>query len=252
MSDYDSFFKLLKSSKRTAVLTGAGISTLSGIPDFRSTGGVYSKKFGSLPVERLLEIDFFMNHPDEFYAWAREGWYSDAVYRPSIVHETVKMMEEKGLLSDGVWTQNIDSLHTYCGSKRVYELHGTLRTSTCTKCGRKYTFEETRNALRNTAYPACSECGGLIKPDIVFYGENLDEHLIEKAHSVMSSVDLTIVLGSSLVVNPVASLPLLTLYGGGKVVIVNRDRTYLDSKAAFVFDDLAEWGEKTAKILEKC
>lgn len=251
MSDYDSFFKLLKSSRRTAVLTGAGISTLSGIPDFRSNGGVYSKKFGSLPVERLLEIDFFMNHPQEFYAWAREGWYSDAVYKPSIVHETVKMMEEKGLLSDGVWTQNIDSLHTYCGSKRVYELHGTLRTSTCTKCGRKYTFDETRNALRDNAYPECPECGGLIRPDIVFYGENLDETLIEKAHSVMSSVDLTIVLGSSLVVNPVASLPLLTLYGGGKVVIVNRDSTYLDSKAAFVFDDLARWGEKTAKILEK-
>lgn len=251
LSDYESFFKLLKSSARTAVLTGAGISTLSGIPDFRSAGGIYSKKFGSLPVERLLEINFFMNHPEEFYAWARDGWYSDAVYTPSIVHEIVKMMEEKGLLSDGVWTQNIDSLHTYCGSKQVYELHGTLRTSTCTKCGRKYTYEETRNALRDNEYPKCTECGSLIRPDIVFYGENLDTSLIEKAHSVMSSVDLVIVLGSSLVVNPVASLPLLTLYGGGNVVIVNRDRTYLDGRAACLFGDLAEWGEKTAKILEK-
>lgn len=252
MSDYDSFFKLLKSSARTAVLTGAGISTLSGIPDFRSSGGIYSKKFGSLPVESLLEIDFFLSHPEEFYSWARDGWYSSAVYKPSIVHETVKRMEEKGLLSDGVWTQNIDSLHTYCGSEKVYELHGTLRTSTCTECGRKYTFDKTRSALKNSAYPRCTECGGLIRPDIVFYGESLDGSLIEKAHSVMSSVDLVIVLGSSLVVNPVASLPLLTLYGGGNVVIVNRDRTYLDDKAAFVFDDLKEWGEKTGEFLEKC
>ncbi len=252
LSDFDSFFKLLLSSKRTAVLTGAGISTLSGIPDFRSSNGIYSKKFGSLPVERLLEIDFFMEHPSEFYSWARNGWYSDAVYKPSIVHETVKLMEDKGLLSDGVWTQNIDSLHTYCGSRKVYELHGTLRTSTCTKCGRKYTFEETREALEGEEYPHCSLCGSLVRPDIIFYGENLDSSLIEKAYSTMRSVDLIVVLGSSLVVNPVASLPLQTLYNGGHIVIVNRDRTYIDDKADFVFDDLNEWGEKTLEFLEKC
>lgn len=252
LSDYDSFFSLLKSSRRTAVLTGAGISTLSGIPDFRSSGGVYSKKFGNISVEELLDIDFFMQHPDEFYAWARDGWYSDAVYKPSIVHEALKLMEDRNLLSDGIWTQNIDSLHTYCGSRQVYELHGTLRTSTCTVCGRKYSFEETRERLGNIAYPHCDYCHGLLRPDIVFYGENLDGSLINRSYSVFSEVDLTIILGSSLVVNPVASLPQFTLYNGGKIVIVNRDRTYLDSKAQLKFCDLREWGEKTYEFLLKC
>ncbi len=252
MTDWEKFTDLLSSSKRIGVLTGAGISTLSGIPDFRSADGIYSKKFGDLRVEDLLDIDFFMKHPEEFYRWARDGWYSDAVYKPNIVHESLRLMEEKGILTDGIWTQNIDSLDTYCGSKKVYELHGTLRNSTCTVCGRSYTFDETRERLKGHDYPTCPYCSGLLRPDIVFYGENLDSRLLDKAWDTFSSVDLTIVLGSSLVVNPVASLPNLALQSGGKVVIVNRDKTYLDNRMSVIFRSLEEWGEKMYNFLQSC
>ncbi len=249
LTDYDTLFSLLTSSKRTVVLTGAGISTLSGIPDFRSSNGIYSKSFGSLSVESLLDIDFFMEHPEEFYRWARDGWYSDAVYKPSIVHETLRLMEDKNMLSNGIFTQNIDSLHTDCGSKRVYELHGTLRTSTCTLCGKKYTFDETRKRLEGSDYPKC-DCGGLIRPDIVFYGEGLDPNILERAYSSFESCSLVIVLGTSLVVSPVSQLPYLAQRSGSKVVIVNRDKTYLDESAYLIFRDLKEWGEKTYNFLQ--
>ncbi len=250
MSLYESFFTLIESSRRIVAFTGAGISTLSGIPDFRSAGGVYSKKFGSLNVEDILDIDFFMAHPEEYYAWAKTGWYGDEVYKPNIIHKVLKKMEDFGLLSEGVFTQNIDSLHTYCGSKKVYELHGTLRTSTCVLCGRKYTFDETKRRMENLAYPVC-DCGGLLKSDIVFYGESLDGNILSSAYKSFGEADLAIVLGSSLVVNPAASLPYMTLQNGGKVVIVNRDRTYLDEQASFVFRDLREWGDEMDKFLEK-
>ncbi len=250
LSDYDNFFSLVESSERTVVLTGAGISTLSGIPDFRSSNGIYSKKFGSLSVEALLDIDFFLQHPEEFYNWARDGWYSNTLYKPSIVHEALKRMEDKGFLSDGIFTQNIDSLHTDCGSKKVYELHGTLSTSSCTRCGRKYTFEETRNRLFSSDYPHC-DCGSLLRPDIVFYGEGLDSTILNKAYSSFEKCDLVIVLGTSLVVNPVAQLPYLASQSGSRIVIVNRDKTYLDSSASLIFRDLQQWGEKTYNFFER-
>lgn len=248
MSDYEEFFNLIKSSRRIVAFTGAGISTLSGIPDFRSSNGIYSKKFGTLDVEDLLDIDFFRKHPEEYYAWAKKGWYSDEVYKPNIVHYVLRDMEKKGLLSDGVFTQNIDSLHTYAGSKEVYELHGTLRTSSCIKCGRKYSFEETRRRLKNNPYPVC-DCGGILKSDIVFYGESLDEEILSRAYWSFGKSDLALVLGSSLVVNPAASLPAITLQNGGKIVIVNRDETYLDHRASFIFRDLEEWGKEMEKFL---
>lgn len=250
MSNYDSFFDLLKSSRSTVVLTGAGISTLSGIPDFRSEGGVYSEKFGSLSVESLLDIDFFLSHPEEFYAWARNGWYSDKEYKPNVVHNALVLMEKKGLLSEGIFTQNIDSLHTYAGSGKVYELHGTLRTSSCTSCHRKYSFSETRERLKGNPYPKCDYCHTLLKPDIVFYGESLDEGILNRAYRSFENAELCIVLGTSLVVNPVATLPWVSVNNNKKVVIVNRDETYLDNKAQFVFRDLKQWGDKTLSFLQ--
>lgn len=251
LTDWDTLFSFIIQSRRTVVLTGAGISTLSGIPDFRSSNGIYSKSFGSLSVESLLDIDFFMEHPEEFYAWARDGWYSPTVYKPSIVHEALKLMEDKGFLSDGIFTQNIDSLHTDCGSEKVYELHGTLRTSTCTHCGRKFTYAETRKRLEGNDYPHC-DCGFLIRPDIVFYGEGLDSNILNRAYSSFEKCDLVIVLGTSLVVNPVAQLPYLAQRSGSRIVIVNRDKTYLDSSASLIFRDLKEWGEKAYNFLKNC
>ena len=117
MSDFDSFLKLFEGSKRVVALTGAGVSTLSGIPDFRSSGGFYSKKFGKIRVEEILDIDFFRAHPDVFYAWAKDAWYQMDRYQPNIIHRTLARLGEIGRLSEGIFTQNIDTLHQKAGSK---------------------------------------------------------------------------------------------------------------------------------------
>lgn len=249
--EFSLFLSMLESSKRTVVLTGAGISTLSGIPDFRSSNGVYSKKFGNLNVEDLLDISFFKAHPEEFYSWAKDGWYNMENYKPNIIHHVLHLMENKGLLTEGIFTQNIDSLDRKEGSKKVYELHGSLSKSICLECGREYSYEETKEKILSNGVPYCTYCKGLLKPDIIFYGENLNEYIIRKAQEAFTSADLAIVLGSSLVVNPARSLPYFTLYNNKKVVIVNRDETYLDDKACFVFRDLEEWGKEMLDYLEK-
>ncbi len=251
MSDYDGYFDLLRKSKKTVALTGAGISTLSNIRDFRSSTGLYNDKYGNIPVEKLLDKEFFLSHPELFYSWARNEWYKDTEYEPSIVHKALFRMEDKGLLNEGIYTQNIDSLHEKAGSVKVYELHGSLRTSSCVLCGRKYSFDETRKRIKDSSVPKC-DCGGLLKCDIVFYSENLDEKIINMAYKTFSSAELCIVLGTSLTVNPASSLPYLTLRNGGNVVICNRDKTYIDDEASFVFRDLKEWGEKTYKYLLSC
>lgn len=250
-SDYDSFFEALKSSKKTVVLTGAGISTLSGIKDFRSSNGYYSQDFGHMKVEDILDIDFFMDHPSVFYSWAKDAWYNMHDYEPNVVHRVLRIMEEKGMLSEGIFTQNIDGLHTREGSRKVYELHGTIEKSYCTKCGEGFTFDWTKELVDRDVVPMCPHCGGLVKPYIVFYGENLDSELLYKADSAFLRPDLCIVLGSSLVVQPAASLPYRTARSGGKICIVNRDSTYLDDYADWRFDSLSEWGEKMEDFLKK-
>ena len=248
-NDYDSFFSFLKNSKKTVVLTGAGISTLSGIKDFRSSNGLYSQEFGHMRVEDILDIDFFISHPSVFYSWAKDAWYNMHDFTPNIVHKVLKTMEDKGLLAEGIYTQNIDGLHTREGSKKVYELHGTIERSICTKCGESFTFDWTKNLVDNDVIPMCPHCGGLVKPDIVFYGENLDSELLYKADAAFHSPDLCIVLGSSLVVQPAASLPYRALRTGSKVCIVNRDQTYIDEYSTWRFDDLEEWGQKMNDFL---
>ena len=248
-NDYDSFFLALSKSKKTVVLTGAGISTLSGIKDFRSSNGLYSKEFGHMRVEDILDIDFFSLHPTVFYSWAKDAWYNMHDYAPNIVHRVLRLMEEKGLLSEGIFTQNIDGLHTREGSKKVYELHGTIESSSCTKCGESFSFDWTKNLVDHDVVPMCPHCGGLVKPDIVFYGENLDSNLLYRADESFLSPDLCIVLGSSLVVQPAASLPYRTVRSGGKICIVNRDATYLDDYATWHFSSLDEWGKRTEEYL---
>ena len=250
-SDYESFFEALVNSKKTVVLTGAGISTLSGIKDFRSSNGLYSKDFGHMRVEDILDIDFFLAHPSVFYSWAKDAWYNMHDYSPNIVHRVLRVMEEKGYLSEGIFTQNIDGLHTREGSKKVYELHGTIERSICTKCGESFSFDWTKELVDKSVIPMCPHCGGLVKPDIVFYGENLDPTLLYKADSSFHSPDLCIILGSSLVVQPASSLPYRALQSGGKVCIVNRDRTYIDDYVSWRFDSLDEWGKKLWDYLKR-
>lgn len=254
LSDFDAFIKLLDSSRRIVALTGAGVSTLSGIPDFRSSDGLYSKTFGHMSVESLLEIGFFNNHPDVFYSWAKGNWYILDSYEPNQIHTSLSALERIGKLSEGIFTQNIDGLHQKAGSKKVYELHGSLRNGYCTNCHSWHTYNEISRMVNSDMVPVCSQCGGVIKPDIVFYGEPLDATTLQRAEFAFAKADLAIVLGSSLVVNPAAILPYQTIKNGGKVVIVNRDKTYLDEYASFRFDDLKSFSEMLDKeyIQKRC
>lgn len=238
MNDITRFMELLDKARRVVVLTGAGVSTLSGIPDFRSSEGLYSREFGHMRVESILDIDFFLSHPDVFYDWAREYWFQMDRYSPNIIHRTLALMESKGKLSEGIFTQNIDGLHQKAGSRKVYELHGSLRDGYCTGCHRHYSYSYLSDAVNAHLVPLCQSCGSVVKPDIVFYGENLDSSMLMRGENAFTNADLAIILGSSLVVNPAAALPYRSVLAGKDIVIVNRDKTYIDEYAALKFDDL--------------
>ena len=237
---FEELWSLIMRSRKIAVFTGAGVSTLSGIPDFRGKHGVYNSPWQGLPVETILSDDYFFSHPDIFYKWAEEVWYHLEEYKPNIVHYTLAKMEEKGILKDGVFTQNIDFLHQRAGSKKVWELHGSARHSYCTNCNGFYKYEEIAPIVQRGEIPKCPRCGSLIKPDIVLYGENLPMSVLRQAETVFSQADLTLILGSSLTVYPAASLPKLTSYYGGKVIIVNADPTDQDKDATLIFRDLEQ------------
>ena len=246
---FDDFFTLLEKSRRQVVLTGAGVSTLSGIPDFRSSGGLYSKEFGQMQVEDILDIDFFKDHPDVFYSWAKDNWYNIDDVKPNIIHETLKKAEDLGYLTEGIFTQNIDYLHERAGSRKVYPLHGTLQRGYCMNCHRHYDYKYMADAVNSGIKPICSSCGGLVKPDIVFYGESLNTTTLMRAENAFSYADLAIVLGSSLVVNPAASLPYISARSGKDIVIVNRDKTYIDDYAALKFNDLESFFDEFNQYL---
>ena len=247
---FEEFFSLLEKSKRQVVLTGAGVSTLSGIPDFRSSNGLYSKKFGHMRVEDILDIDFFTAHPDVFYSWAKDNWYNIDDVKPNIIHTTLKKAEDMGFLTEGIFTQNIDFLHERAGSKKVYPLHGTLERGYCMNCHSYHEYDEISKMVHQDMVPKCSTCGGVIKPDIVFYGENLDMSILARAENAFYNADLVLVLGSSLVVNPAASLPYISARKGRDIVIVNRDDTYLDSYAKLRYRDLKSFFEAFNKYLD--
>ena len=249
MSDISGFIELYERSRRIAVLTGAGVSTLSGIPDFRSSGGLYSKEFGNMSVEEILEIGFFRSHPDVFYSWAKDNWYQMDSYEPNIIHRTLSEMERRGRLTEGIFTQNIDNLHQRAGSKKVYELHGSVRFGYCMDCHRQYSYKAMAESVNAGSVPVCQSCGGVIKPDIVFYGESLDSSMLMRAENAFSNADLAIVLGSSLVVNPAASLPYISARCGHDIVIVNRQKTYIDDYAALRYDDLEDFFTRFSEYL---
>ena len=246
MADFAAFKDIYSRSRRIVVLTGAGVSTLSGIPDFRSSTGLYSKEFGSMSVESILDIDFFSSHPDVFYSWAKEYWFQMDSFEPNIIHTVLAKAEADGKLTEGIFTQNIDGLHQKAGSKKVYELHGSVRNGYCMNCRRHYGYSFMAEMVNSGAVPVCGSCGGVVKPDIVFYGEPLDSTTLMRAENAFASADLAIVLGSSLVVNPAASLPYISARAGKDIVIVNRDRTYIDDYAALRFTDLEEFFEDFA------
>ena len=229
-----------------AAMTGAGVSTLSGIPDFRGPQGLYKNP----DAERIFDIDWFDRDPSVYYRGCRELVYGLGEFSPGPVHLALKRLEDAGRL-DGIITQNIDMLHQKAGSSNVYEVHGSPIMHFCRRCGDAKTFEEIMAmiganggvaALGDTYVPHCS-CGGAYKPAITFFGEALPEEAFMRSQELAMRADVILVLGTSLTVFPAAGLPRLTLQKGGKVIIVNAQPTPLDDYAFARMDDLAEFAK---------
>ena len=227
-SDLETLKTWITESKHIVFFGGAGVSTESGIPDFRSVDGLYHQKF-DYPPETILSHSFFYSHPEEFFRFYREKMLPLEA-KPNAAHLALAKLEKEGKLL-GVVTQNIDGLHQKAGSQRVYELHGSVWRNRCQRCGKKYPPEFIRDSH---GVPHCA-CGGVIKPDVVLYEESLDEACIEGAVKAISQADLLIVGGTSLTVYPAAGL--IRYYTGNRLVLINRDETQYDSYANLIFRD---------------
>jgi len=219
--------RLLHEAKSAVALTGAGISTESDIPDFRSPGGVWSKY-------QPVYFDEFMASEDsrtEYWRQKCEGHDDFARAKPNNGHRVLAHWEGEGRLR-GVITQNIDGLHQDAGSRRVWELHGTARAATCLDCQARFDIEPLVEEFRRTARaPACGECGGRVKHATISFGQQLDREVLMATSRTCREVDLILAIGSSLVVTPAADLPRLAVQSGGRLVIINRDPTPLDHLA---------------------
>ena len=217
----------VRESKKIVFFGGAGVSTESGIPDFRGVDGLYRQKY-AYPPETILSHDFFMRRTEEFYRFYRDKMLiTDAL--PNAAHKKLAQWEDEGKLL-GVVTQNIDGLHFAAGSKRVYELHGSVLRNYCMDCG---AFHDAMYIKNSTGIPRCRKCGGIVKPDVVLYEESLDSNTIEGAVTAIANADLLIVAGTSLTVYPAAGL--VNYYRGNRMVLINRDATPYDHQADLVF-----------------
>ena len=220
--------KWVDESSNIVFFGGAGVSTESGIPDFRSVDGLYNMKY-KYPPEEIISHHFFMQQPEEFWRVYRDKLLLKGV-RPNKAHLALAHLEEIGKLS-AVVTQNIDGLHQAAGSKRVYELHGSVLRNYCMRCGKSYSIEQIEE-MENV--PKC-ECGGKIKPDVVLYEESLDDDQIRGAVDAISKADMLIIGGTSLVVYPAAGL--VHYYRGKKLVLINKSATPMDKDADLVITD---------------
>lgn len=207
---------------------GAGVSTESGIPDFRSVDGLYSQKY-DWPPEEILSRTFFDRRQEEFYRFYRDKMLCEGA-QPNAAHRKLAELEAAGKLRSVV-TQNIDGLHQAAGSKRVWELHGSVLRNHCMKCRKGYPFQQ---ILKSKGIPTC-DCGGTIKPDVVLYEESLDSRTIEGAVNDIQNADLLIIGGTSLVVYPAAGL--INYYRGKRLVLINKSATAYDSRADLVITD---------------
>ena len=218
----------VEESSNIVAFTGAGVSTESGVKDFRSKDGLYSQKF-DYPPETIISHSFCLQNPEYFFRFYREKMMPLEV-EPNITHYTLAKWEQEGRLR-AVVTQNIDGLHQKAGSKRVYELHGSILRNYCTRCGKFYPAEFVKNA---PGIPRCS-CGGIVKPDVVLYEEGLNQKVVEGALEAICQADLLLVAGTSLTVYPAAGF--LRYYAGNRLVLINRDPTPYDDRANLVFHD---------------
>ncbi len=222
---------IVEKSKNIVFFGGAGVSTESGIPDFRSKDGLYTamNKYG-YPPERMLSHSFFVEHPDIFYRYYRKHMlYPDVL--PNAAHFSLAKLESEGKLQ-AIITQNIDGLHQKAGSKNVHELHGSVLRNYCMNCNEKY---EADFIIKNNSIPRCEKCGGIVKPDVVLYEEPLDARVLDRAVNAISAADTVIVGGTSLVVYPAAGL--LEYFRGDNLILINKDRTAYDERATLLIND---------------
>jgi NAD-dependent deacetylase len=227
---YDKLKEMIDNSSNIVFLGGAGTSTESNIPDFRSGSGLYRKNV-SLRPEELLSHSFFKSHPDIFYEFYKKNLiFKDA--KPNAAHFALAELEKRGKLT-AIVTQNIDGLHQMAGSANVLELHGTVYKNYCMGCGEKYTLEYILSS--DSTVPRCQKCGGIVRPKVVLYEENLDSKVLNDAVSYIQNADMLIVGGTSLVVYPAAGL--VDLYNGNRLVLINKDSTPYDNKADLIIHD---------------
>lgn len=229
MNDIEKLKTLTETSENIVFFGGAGVSTESGIPDFRSRDGLYNQKY-KFPPEEILSHTFFINNTEEFYKFYKDKM-NCLEYEPNITHKALAKLEKTGRLK-AVVTQNIDSLHQKAGSEKVYELHGSVMRNYCTQCGKFYSGEEVFGS--EEIIPRCS-CGGVIKPDVVLYEESLDMRVLNGAINAISYADCLIVGGTSLTVYPASGL--INYYKGNSLVLINRDKTSYDNRADIIIND---------------
>ena len=235
MKDIDKLQKIIDESNYIVFFGGAGVSTSSGIPDFRSKDGLYNQKF-KYPPEIMLSSGFFYANTKEFYKFYKDK-FNLLNYKPNAVHNYLAALEKKGKLK-AIITQNIDGLHTKAGNTNVYEIHGTIYKNHCIKCNKEYDPEY---VFESNGVPKC-ECGGIIKPDVVLYGESLPDSFNEASYHITKS-DTLIIAGTSLNVYPAAGM--VNYFRGKHLVIINKDETQYDYKAEIVIhDDMKKVFEK--------
>ena len=228
MTDLEKLKQWIAESSRIVFFGGAGVSTESGIKDFRSVDGLYNQKF-EYPPEEIISHSFYLRDPAYFFRFSKEKMLPLG-FEPNVTHKVLAKWEQEGKLS-AVVTQNIDGLHQKAGSKRVYELHGSVLRNYCTRCGK---FHSAEFIKESAGVPRCS-CGGIVKPDVVLYEEGLDQDTIEKSVHAIAKADLLIVAGTSLTVYPAAGL--INYYQGNRLVLINRDETPYDGYADLVFHE---------------
>lgn len=231
---------IIDRSRRIVFFGGAGVSTASGIPDFRSADGLYGREYDGLTPEMILSKSFFYLHPEAFFTFYRKYMVHSGA-KPNAAHRYLFELEKRDKLR-GIVTQNIDGLHKAAGNRRVYEIHGSIHENYCLDCNAFFPLEAVMNA---DGIPRCRHCGGVIKPSVVLYGEGLDKYVAIGACREISNADTLIVAGTSLSVEPAASF--LDYFSGKNLVVINKEPTPADSKASLVLHgDVAEiFGELT-------
>lgn len=224
----DALIKVLQKSNKVVFFGGAGVSTESGIPDFRSSAGLYSKKTYAYPPEQMISSDFFYRYPEQFY----DFYFHEMIYpeaKPNAAHLALAQLEKMGKLQ-AVITQNIDGLHQLAGSEEVLELHGSIHRNRCTHCHQFYSLKEMMK--QQNQVPRCTKCGHIIKPEVVLYGEALDMDVMNRAIQYIRSAEVLIIGGTSLAVYPAAGL--LQYFNGAYLVLINKSATQMDDQAHIV------------------